>query len=97
MGAPEYNEKMLAAKAKMLERFKADKSRRDEQRSRQRLPPGQHWSGDQFPVLDLGVHPPFDEKAGASRSGARWRTRSTSTGRASSPCPSRGTSPTSTA
>ncbi len=62
MDAPKYNEKLLAAKAKMLERFKADKSRRDEQRERRRLPPGQHWSGDNFPVLDLGVHPPFDEK-----------------------------------
>jgi DMSO/TMAO reductase YedYZ molybdopterin-dependent catalytic subunit len=61
MDAPKYNEKMIAAKAKMLERFKADKSRRDEQRGRHRLPPGQHWSGDAFPVLDLGVQPPFVE------------------------------------
>lgn len=56
-----YNEKMIAAKAKMLERFRKDKAARMESRSKNRLPPGQTWSKG-FPVLDLGVHPPFDEK-----------------------------------
>jgi len=57
---PEYNEKMIAAKAKMLERLKEDKAARTESRGKNRLPPGQTWSKG-FPVLDLGVHPPFDE------------------------------------
>lgn len=52
---------MIAAKAKMLERFKREKAVRLESRERSRLPPGQTWSQG-FPVLDLGVHPPFDEK-----------------------------------
>ena len=58
---PPYNEKLLAAKAKMLERFKKDRAARAESQERSRLPPGQTWSKG-FPVLDLGVHPPFDEK-----------------------------------
>jgi DMSO/TMAO reductase YedYZ molybdopterin-dependent catalytic subunit len=58
----EYNEKLIAAKAKMLERFKKEKIERLANQEKKRLPPGQHWSGDSFPVLDLGVHPPFDEK-----------------------------------
>lgn len=62
--APKYNEKMLAAKAKMLERFKKDKAQRDSTRGVNRLPPGQKWT-DGFPVLDLGVQPPFVE--------AEWR------------------------
>ena len=57
---PKYNEKMIAAKTKMLERFKKDMSRRNEQRERRRLPPGQKWT-EGFPVLDLGVHPAFVE------------------------------------
>lgn len=61
MDSPKYNEKVIAAKARMLERFKKDKAVRDESRKRGRLPPGQTWSKG-FPVLDLGVHPPFDEK-----------------------------------
>jgi DMSO/TMAO reductase YedYZ molybdopterin-dependent catalytic subunit len=59
--APKYNERMIAAKAKLLERFKKDTAARDESRAKGRLPPGQTWSKG-FPVLDLGVHPPFDEK-----------------------------------
>lgn len=59
--APKYNEKMLAAKAKMLERFKKDKAARGLNQEKRRLPPGQTWSKG-FPVLDLGIHPPFDEK-----------------------------------
>ena len=59
-GSPDYNEKMIAAKAKMLERFKKDKAERSEAQQRNRLPPGQTWSKG-FPVLDLGIHPPFDE------------------------------------
>ncbi|MEQ1918742.1 MAG: molybdopterin-dependent oxidoreductase [Elusimicrobiota bacterium] len=57
-----FNEKMIAAKARMLARFRKDKSERNEAQRRNRLPPGQTWSKG-FPVLDLGVHPPFDEKA----------------------------------
>ena len=53
---------MIAAKARMLARFRKDKSERNEAQRRNRLPPGQTWSKG-FPVLDLGVHPPFDEKA----------------------------------
>ncbi len=45
----------------MLERFKKDKAERTEAQRRLRLPPGQTWSNG-FPVLDLGVHPPFDER-----------------------------------
>ena len=52
---------MIAAKAKMLERFKKEKAERTEAQRRSRLPPGQTWSKG-FPVLDLGVHPQFDEK-----------------------------------
>ena len=53
---------MIAAKAKMLERFRKDIAVREKNRSTSRLPPGQVWSKG-FPVLDLGVHPPFDEAA----------------------------------
>ena len=55
-----FNEKTIAAKTKMLERFRADKAVRAESQRRDRLPPGQTWSKG-FPVLDLGIHPPFDE------------------------------------
>jgi DMSO/TMAO reductase YedYZ molybdopterin-dependent catalytic subunit len=58
---PKYNEKMIAAKLKQLERFKKEKKRRTEAQERRRLPPGQH-EVENFPVLDLGVHPPFDPK-----------------------------------
>ena len=59
--APKYNEKMIAAKLKQLERFKAMKRERVESQERLRLPPGQTWTPG-FPVLDLGVHPEFDPK-----------------------------------
>lgn len=59
MDDPRYNEKMLAAKAKLLERFRREKAERAAAQERSRLPPGQTWTSG-FPVLDLGVHPPFD-------------------------------------
>ncbi len=59
----EYNEKMLAAKARLLERFKA-RERGQGDPTRDRLPPGQHLTKG-FPVLDLGVKPKFHPK--------RWR------------------------
>jgi len=59
----EYNQKMLAAKAKLLERFKA-RAPRQADPARDRLPPGQHLTSG-FPVLDLGVRPKFYEP--------RWR------------------------
>ena len=59
----EYNQKMIAAKAKLLERFK-QKPPLEAQSERQRLPPGQHVTSG-FPVLDLGVRPKFYEP--------RWR------------------------
>lgn len=58
-----YNEKMLAAKAKLLERFKKTEPRVADP-SQERLPPGQHVTKG-FPVLDLGVKPKFDPE--------RWR------------------------
>lgn len=61
----EYNEKMIAAKEKLLERFRS-KERRSGDRQRDRLPPGQHLAKG-FPVLDLGVRPKFYEP--------RWRFR----------------------
>lgn len=54
----EYNEKMLAAKAKLLERFKKQEPRQADP-DRDRMPPGQHITNG-FPVLDLGVKPKFD-------------------------------------
>src|SRR5271168_624889 len=57
--APKYNEKMIAAKMKLLERFKKEKRERAASQERLRLPPGQNWT-DGFPVLDLGVHPNID-------------------------------------
>ena len=57
-----YNEKLIAAKLKQLERFRAERGRRDADRSKERLPPGQKWT-EGFPVLDLGVHPEFDPAA----------------------------------
>jgi len=58
---PKYNRKMIAAKTKLLERFKKDKAVRLKAQKRSRLPPDQTWSKG-FPVLDLGMHPPFNEK-----------------------------------
>jgi DMSO/TMAO reductase YedYZ molybdopterin-dependent catalytic subunit len=60
-GAPKYNEKLIAAKLKQLERFKKEKRDRAASQERLRLPPGQTWTPG-FPVLDLGVHPEFDPK-----------------------------------
>ena len=60
--APKYNEKMIAAKMKLLERFKKEKRERAASQEMLRLPPGQNWT-DGFPVLDLGVHPEFDPKS----------------------------------
>ena len=48
---------VLRNKAALLERFKA--RGRPLRAGTERLPPGQHEVSD-FPVLDLGVHPPFD-------------------------------------
>ena len=56
---------MIAAKAKLLERFRRVE-RRSGDRQRDRLPPGQHLAKG-FPVLDLGVRPKFYEP--------RWRFR----------------------
>ena len=58
-----YNQKMLDAKAKLLERFKKTEPRVADP-SQERLPPGQHLTKG-FPVLDLGVKPKFHPK--------RWR------------------------
>ena len=60
--APRYNEKMIAAKMKLLERFKKEKHERSASQERLRLPPGQNWT-DGFPVLDLGVHPDLDPQS----------------------------------
>ena len=54
----EYNQKMLEAKRKLLERFKK-KGKIGSGGQRERLPPGQHLTRG-FPVLDLGVHPRFN-------------------------------------
>lgn len=60
-----YNEKMLAAKAKLLARFKKQQPRQADP-NQERLPPGQHLTKG-FPVLDLGVKPKFHPE--------RWRFR----------------------
>ena len=59
----EYNQKMIDAKTKLLERFK-EKEQRSADPECDRLPPGQHLTKG-FPVLDLGVRPKFYEP--------RWR------------------------
>ncbi|MFI5350072.1 MAG: sulfite oxidase-like oxidoreductase [Elusimicrobiota bacterium] len=64
--APKYNEKMIAAKMKLLERFKKEKHERSASQVRLRLPPGQNWT-EGFPVLDLGVHPILDPKSWSLR------------------------------
>ncbi len=75
-GAPaieesQLNAKMLAAKAKLLERFKREDREGDEhfqpsmlkttptERQRRRIPEGQHETKG-FPILDLGVRPAFN-------------------------------------
>jgi DMSO/TMAO reductase YedYZ molybdopterin-dependent catalytic subunit len=60
----EYNEKMLAAKEKLLARFKERGQAPRQVAAEERLPPGQHLTSG-FPVLDLGVRPLFHPK--------RWR------------------------
>jgi DMSO/TMAO reductase YedYZ molybdopterin-dependent catalytic subunit len=60
----EYNPKMLSAKQKLLERFRAEAQAQVEREEWERLPPGQHLTRG-FPVLDLGVRPPIDLE--------RWR------------------------
>lgn len=57
-----YNPKMLAAKERLLERFRARAAQSDggpEPSEHRRLPPGQHLVSG-FPVLDLGVRPAID-------------------------------------
>ncbi len=54
-----YNPKMLAAKEKLLERFRSQAPPRESEIEGQRLPPGQHLTSG-FPVLDLGVRPPVN-------------------------------------
>lgn len=60
----EYNEKMLEAKRRLLERFKKKGQAPRQEATTERLPPGQHLTSG-FPVLDLGVRPMFHPK--------RWR------------------------
>jgi DMSO/TMAO reductase YedYZ molybdopterin-dependent catalytic subunit len=50
-------ENVLRNKARLLEKFKARGA--SPAAGRERLPPGQHQVTN-FPVLDLGIHPPFD-------------------------------------
>ena len=59
----DYNEKMIAAKAKLLERFK-EQGPRQIDAERERLPPGQHLT-TAVPGLDLGGKPKFNPE--------RWR------------------------
>jgi DMSO/TMAO reductase YedYZ molybdopterin-dependent catalytic subunit len=54
----EYNPKMIAAKQKLLERFRGRPEQTEPEGERPRLPPGQHLTRG-FPVLDLGVRPPI--------------------------------------
>jgi DMSO/TMAO reductase YedYZ molybdopterin-dependent catalytic subunit len=55
----QYNPKMLSAKEKLLERFRARAPQPESEAERHRLPSGQHLTSG-FPVLDLGVRPPID-------------------------------------
>jgi DMSO/TMAO reductase YedYZ molybdopterin-dependent catalytic subunit len=67
MSEPQYNEKMLAAKAKLLARFKREGERYQpsmlkttpEERAARRIPQGQHETKG-FPILDLGQRPIFN-------------------------------------
>jgi len=65
MSEPQFDPKMLEAKAKLLARFKRDKYGQfqpstllttPEERSKRRVPQGQHLTKG-FPILDLGVRP----------------------------------------
>lgn len=64
MAAMSKKEKIIQAKGRLLEKFK--RAAPVAVGGRDRLPPGQHLTSG-FPVLDLGVHPPFDP--------ATWRFR----------------------
>ena len=64
MSEADYNPKMLAAKEKLLQRFKSQGRAPRRAPADERLPPGQHLTSG-FPVLDLGVRPRFHPK--------RWR------------------------
>ena len=59
----EYNQKMIDAKKKLLERFKKQAPKQADP-NMERLPPSLHLTSS-FPVLDLGVQPKFYEP--------RWR------------------------
>lgn len=59
MSDDQYNPKMISAKEKLLERFRAEAQELHEREEHNRLPPGQHLTSG-FPVLDLGVRPPVD-------------------------------------
>lgn len=69
-GGEHFNEKMLAAKAKLLERFRREGANYQpstlkttpEERARRRIPQGQHETKG-FPILDLGVRPAFNPGA----------------------------------
>jgi DMSO/TMAO reductase YedYZ molybdopterin-dependent catalytic subunit len=54
-----YNPKMLSAKEKLLQRFRAQALEQHVSEEHARLPPGQHLTSG-FPVLDLGVQPPME-------------------------------------
>ncbi|MFH1570405.1 MAG: sulfite oxidase-like oxidoreductase [Gemmatimonadota bacterium] len=60
MSENQYNPRMLAAKARLLERFRK-KGPSAPVAEGSRVPPGQHLTGG-FPVLDLGIHPRFHER-----------------------------------
>jgi DMSO/TMAO reductase YedYZ molybdopterin-dependent catalytic subunit len=59
LSEPKFNPKMLSAKEKLLERFRAQAAAEHEAEEWRRLPPGQHLTSG-FPVLDLGVRPAID-------------------------------------
>lgn len=61
---PTRTERMITAKERLLNKFRRIAPRRGNRA--ERLPPGQ-YRVTRFPVLDLGIHPPFDP--------ATWRLR----------------------
>jgi DMSO/TMAO reductase YedYZ molybdopterin-dependent catalytic subunit len=61
MSDQEFNPKMLSAKMKLLERFRARAPQPETAAEHRRLPPGQHLTSG-FPVLDLGVRPPINRE-----------------------------------
>ena len=62
-----YNKKYVEAKEKIAVLLKGKKGPSSPLNSSERIPPGQHLEKDRFPVLDLGIKPPFDAKT--------WRLR----------------------